>query len=413
MFSRVRMGITNRFMVKVESLENDLIELTRDLVRIPSENPPGNEEEVSQYVSDILGSIGFRVEFVEPSPRRVNTLGILEGTGDGSNLLFNGHYDTVPVGNLESWSMDPHEGDVRDGKIYGRGAGDMKGGVASAVIAARGLMECGVQLKGNFMIHAVADEETGSRYGSRYLVENGYETRKNVDMAVIGEGSVYKYKIYARTAVRGLQWLKIVSKGKAVHGSRPEEGVNAVLNMCKILLALNEHDFKYTPHNLLPNPTIAAGTLINGGIKENVVPELCEAVCDVRVIPGMSSSDIINEAQNVINELKQKDPTISAEVSSIFWWPTSEISKSEDVFQIAKEAVADVAGYELVPRGTSGSNDTAWLTGIAKVPAMAFGPGDNYRSGAHGANEWVSIKRLVDFAKIYGLMAIEACGVDM
>lgn len=398
-------------MVKVESLENDLIGLTRDLVRIPSENPPGNEEGVAQFVSNQLDSIGFNVELVEPKPKRVNTLGNLEGIGNGSNFLFNGHYDTVPLGNLEFWAMDPHEGEVRDGKIFGRGAGDMKGGIASAVIAARALMECGIQLKGNLLIHAVADEETGSSYGTRYLVENGYETRKNVDLAVIGEGSVFKDKIYARTAVRGLQWLKIISKGKAVHGSRPEEGVNAVLNMCKILLALNEHDFKYTPHDLLPKPTIAAGTLINGGTKENVIPELCEAVCDIRVIPGMSSLDVINEAKGVINELKKNDPNINAEVSSLFWWPTSEISKSEDVFQIALRAVANVAGYELLPRGTSGSNDTAWLTGIAKIPAMAFGPGDNYQSGAHGANEWVSIERLVDFAKIYGLMAMEACGV--
>ncbi len=407
------MSIIDRFLVKIESLENDLIGLTRDLVRIPSENPPGNEEEVAQYVSNQLESIGFKIEFVEPKPKRVNTLGNLEGIGNGSNFLFNGHYDTVPVGNLEFWAMDPHEGAVRDGKIYGRGAGDMKGGIASAVIAARALMECGIQLKGNFMIHAVADEETGSSYGTRYLVENGYETRKNVDLAVIGEGSVYKDQIFARTAVRGLQWLKIISKGKAVHGSRPEEGVNAVLNMCKILLALNEHNFKYTPHDLLPKPTIAAGTLINGGTKENVIPELCEAVCDIRVIPSMSSSDVINEAQDVINELKEEDPTINAEVSSLFWWPTSEISKSEDVFQIAQKAVKNVAGYELLPRGTSGSNDTAWLTGIAKIPAMAFGPGDNYQSGAHGANEWVSIERLLDFAKIYGLMAMEACGVVM
>jgi acetylornithine deacetylase/succinyl-diaminopimelate desuccinylase family protein len=403
--------IKEKFLGKVESLEEEIIELTRDLVRIPSENPPGNEEEISQYVSEKMEALGFKIEFVEPEPKRVNTLGILEGNSRGINFLFNGHYDTVPIGNLEFWSMDPFEGMVEERKIYGRGAGDMKGGIASAIIAAQAMIECGIRLKGNFLIHAVSDEETGSKFGTRYLVENGYESRENVDLAVIGEGSVFKNKIYARTAVRGLQWLKIVSKGKAVHGSRPEEGVNAVLNMCKILLALNKHTFKFTPHSLLPKPTIAAGTLINGGTKANVIPELCEAVCDVRVIPGMSSEDVINEAQDVINKLKKKDPDINAEVSSLFWWPTSEISKSENVFQIANSAVRNVSGYDLVPRGTSGSNDTAWLTGIAKIPAMAFGPGDNYQSGAHGANEWVSIDRLVDFAKIYGLMAIEACGI--
>lgn len=396
-------------MAKVDSLSEELVELTREMIRIPSENPPGDESGISQLIKEKLTSLNFDVEFVEPKPKRVNTLGVLRGTGGGRNFLFNGHYDTVPAGSLEFWSVDPFEGVVKNGRIYGRGSGDEKGAIASAIIAAKALTQAGIRLKGNLLIHAVADEETGSRYGTRHLVEKGYESPKNVDMAVVGEASVYDNRIYARTAVRGLQWVRIVVRGKAAHSSRPQQGTNAVLKMCKILLALNEHKFTFKPHDLLPEPTIAPGTIIRGGAKENIVPELCEATCDIRIIPGMTSDGVLKEVRAAIESLRREDPAIDAEVSPISWWPPSEISTSEELFKIAKKAVTPVVGYELEPRGFTGSNDTSWLTNVARIPAMAFGPGDNYLSGAHGANEWVSIDRLLDFAKIYGLMAIDAC----
>ena len=405
------MSIQKKFIEKVNSLSDELVDLTHKMVSVPSENPPGDERRISGLVKEELMSLGFDVELVEPALKRVNTLGTLRGAGGGRNFLFNGHYDTVPVGSRDFWTVDPLQGIVKEGRLYGRGSGDEKGAIASAIVAAKALDQLGVRLKGNLLIHAVADEETGSKFGTRYLVENGYESKANVDMAVVGEASVYDSRIYARIAVRGLQWLKIVVKGKAAHSSRPDAGTNAVLKMCKILLALDEHKLKHTAHRLLPDPTVACGTIIKGGAKENIIPELCEAVCDVRTIPGMTSEAILAEVRSVIDSLKQKDPAIDAEVSTISMWPPSEISESEDVFKIAKNAVSTTVGYELTPRGFTGSNDTSWLTTVAHLPAMAFGPGDNYLSGAHGPDEWVSIDRLVDFSKIYGLMIMEVCGI--
>lgn len=400
-----------KYMEKVEALTDNLVELTRAMVRIPSENPPGDETQISELVGEELKAIGFEVEYITSESKRVNTLATLKGVDTGKSFLYNGHYDTVPAGNIEFWTVNPFEAVVKNGRIYGRGASDMKGSIASAIIAARAMTELGIKLKGDFHIHAVADEETGSRYGTRHLVERGYVTPEKVDMVVVGEGSVYKSRIHIRTAVRGLHWFKIISKGKSAHSSRPEEGVNAVLNMCRILLALNEHRFSFTPHSLLPDPTIASGTMIHGGIKENMIPELCEAVCDIRVIPGMKSKTVLEEVKSLISSLKEEIPELKADVKPIFWWPPSETSTSEEIFKVAKRAVKTAVGYNLMPRGTSGSNDTSWITNVAKIPAVAFGPGDNYRSGAHGPDEWVSIDRLLDFAKIYGLMVMEICGV--
>jgi succinyl-diaminopimelate desuccinylase len=227
------------------------------------------------------------------------------------------------------------------------------------------------------------------------------------DMAIVGEGSVYKGHIYARTAVRGRHLIRITTKGKAAHSSSPELGKNAVLKMGKVLQSLNEHQFIFPRHRLLPDPTIAPGTLIEGGPKDNIIPEKCISTSDLRTVPGMDSQKIIEEIRRIINDLKNEDPELDAEAEIFLEKPPSEISPEEEVFKLANLAVKKVVGYELKPRGTSGSNDTSWLTNLANIPSMALGPGGG---NAHGANEWVEVKSLMDFAKIYGLIFMNACG---
>ena len=402
------MSLRAKFFDKVDSLSSELVELTQEMVRTPSENPPGDERAVSGLVSDRLEALGFDVELVESEPRRVNTLGTLRGAGGGGNFLFNGHYDTVPVGNLEFWSVDPFGGLVKDGRLYGRGSGDMKGAIASAIIAAKAMGEAGIGLQGDYMIHGVADEEFFGRYGTRYLAEKGYVDSETVDMAVVGEGSVKDGVIHARTAVRGRVLVKLLVRGKSAHSSRPQDGVNAVLKMGKVLLAIDNHGFSFPPHPLLPAPSIAPGTVIKGGTKDNIIPELCEAICDVRIVPGMTVDGVLEDVRGVVGELKGLDPELDVEVTSPLNKPPSEISTSDELFRIADRAVRAAVGYELRPVGTSGSNDTSWLTTISRIPAMAFGPGGG---NAHGADEWASVGMLVDFTKIYGLMAMEICGV--
>ena len=403
------MSIWTKFFQRIDALTPELIELTQKLVKTPSENPSGDERGVSGVVSECLEALGFNVELVEGEPLRVNTLGKLEGSGGGRNFLFNGHYDTVPVGDLDFWSVDPFGGLVKEGRIYGRGSGDMKGAIASAIIAAKALGEAGIRLKGDFMIHGVADEEIFGRYGTRYLAEKGYVSPENVDMAVVGEGSMKDGRIHARTAVRGRVLVNLKVRGKSAHSSRPQNGVNAVLKMSKVLLAIDAHGFDFPPHPLLPAPTIAPGTVIKGGTKGNVIPELCEAISDVRIVPGMTVEGVLGEILGIVDGLKKLDLELDVEVSSPLNKPPSEIPASHELFRVADEAVRATVGYELKPVGTSGSNDTSWLTTVAGIPAMAFGPGGG---NAHGADEWTSIETLGDFAKIYGLMAMEICGVE-
>ena len=401
------MSVEKRLIDEIERLRNRIIEYTREMVRIPSENPPGDETEVSDYVSKLLASLGFDVEQVESKPNRVNTLGVLKGTGGGKTLLWNGHYDTVPVGNLDYWTVDPFDGELKGGRIYGRGSGDMKGAISSAIVASKALGNLGLRLRGDLHLHAVADEEFFGRYGTKYLCENGYV--KGVDAAIVGEASTRDGIVMARPAVRGRTLVNIHVKGRSAHSSRPDMGVNAVLKMSKVLLAIDETKFSFPKHELLPDPTIAPGTTIKGGTKDNIIPEDCEAVCDVRIVPGMDPEKVLQDIRAVVERLKSSDPELDIYVESPLNKPPSEISLDHPLYKTAAKATEQVVGYRLEPLGASGSNDTSYLTNLACVPAMAFGPGGG---NAHAPDEWVDVETLVTFAKIYGLMMLDICSYE-
>lgn len=402
------MSIQKKFLQHVDSLSRELVNLTQELIQRKSENPPGDERTVSELVAAEFNKLGLQVTQIEAQPNRINTIGIRKGTGDGHSLLFNGHYDTVPIGNINNWSVEPYSGTPSNGWLIGRGTADEKGAIAAVITMVKALQDCGIQLSGDLQIHAVADEETGSHYGTQHLIQKGYV---NADMAVVMEGSTFNRQIHVRTAIRGLHWVEVITKGKAAHSSRPRAGASAVLAMARILLALDQHNFKHTPHALLPPPTIAAGTMINGGIKENVIPESCRAICDIRTIPGMTKTNILDEIQKIIGHTMKTYPDINIELNTRHWWPSSEISENEEVVTLAKKATETVVGYQLKPIGTAGSNDASYLNTLANIPTIAFGPGDQLLSRTHGANERVEIQNLINFAKIYGLMAMNACGV--
>ncbi len=397
-----------KFLQQVDSLSRELVNLTQELVQRKSENPPGDERAVSELVASEFQAVGLHVEQIESQSNRINTIGILKGAGEGHSLLFNGHYDTVPIGDINNWSVEPVSGTSANGWIIGRGSADEKGAIAAVIMMVKALQNCGIQLSGDLQIHAVADEEAGSSYGTKHLIQKGYV---NADMAVVMEGSTFNQHIHVRTAIRGLHWVEVITKGKAAHSSRPSAGANAVLAMARILLALDQHNFKHTPHPLLPSPTIAAGTMISGGIKENVIPEICRAVCDIRTIPGMTEADILDELRKIIRDTRKAYPEISTKLNTRHWWPSSEISEDEKVVTIAKKATETVVGYQLKPIGTAGSNDASYLNTLANVPTIAFGPGDQLLSRTHGADERVEIQNLINFAKIYGVMAMNACGI--
>jgi succinyl-diaminopimelate desuccinylase len=402
------MSLEREVLQSIEKSAPRLVVLTQELIRQKSVNPPGDVSAVAQVLQDDLSSIGMDVTLHTSGAGMVNLQAVLKCAKAKPRFLFSGHMDVVTEGDPAAWTVGPFEGAVMGDLIFGRGAADMKGGLAAIASCLRGLVESGVKLNGEVVFHAVADEEADSIYGTKYMIKKGLAT---ADMGIVAEGSVFGGTIALRPAVRGNCWLKLTTHGRAAHASNPSNGVNAVLEMSRLLLALEKVQFEFTPHKLLPPPTISPGTVIRGGSKTNVIPERCEAEVDVRLVPGMTSESVVNKFNEIIKSLKMDDPKFSASVEPFAYAPAAEIDESSPALAAAKKATETVVGYEPKLTAGYGTTDGAYLIHDAGIPVICgFGPGDHKTGKQHGADENVSITELVNFAKIYALTLMYALG---
>lgn len=392
-----------KILREVDDSRQEIIDFLVSLIQIPSINPPGNEEEVAAIIEEKLTKSGIDVKRVVAEQGRPNIIGRVRGTEGTHLLLFNGHMDVVPIGDMGKWWVDPFGARIIDGKVYGRGACDMKGGLAAMMMAGVILRRLDIPLGGDLILTAVVDEEMGGAMGTRYLVEKGLRA----DAAVVGEPSFDRMTI----AHMGNLSLKLISTGKAVHASVPHLGVNAVEKMAKVLLALNEMKLRHVPHRLFQDgPTIAVGTTINGGVADNTIPDYCEATVDVRTLPGMSETEIIGEVKHLIGELKKDDDAIDVKIESHSWAESVEISEGETIVETVSDVVARITGKKPPIASANQTFDGRYLINEAGIPTVAFGPGNGKCGNAHGANEWVGTDDIIMATKIYAITAVEFLG---
>lgn len=368
--------------------EDEVVEMCRDLVRAPSENPPGNEEAVAKVVETWLATLDLGCEFVTPLPGRVSTVSSW-GTGDRT-LLFNGHYDVVPALDVDSWPHPPFSAVVEDGKLYGRGSVDMKGGIAACIAAVSALQRAGIEPSGRLLMHFVADEESLGTHGTRFLVSNGY--CDGVNEAVVGEPS----DMHLVIAERGAVWLRVVTEGRAAHGSTPQLGTNAIRHMARVVEAVEGMRFTKL-HEILGAPTTNVGT-IRGGSKINMVPDRCEIEIDRRTIPREARDDVVGEIQAVLDSLGADDPEFRAHLEVIDDGEPSETPEGTSMVTLLAEA-RDALGVRGSEVGYAGVTDARFLINQAGVPSVICGPGDLLQ--AHTTGEHVAVSQLADAARVY------------
>ena len=245
----------------------ELLAYAGALIGAPSENPGGTEDEAASVAADILTSLGATPEIIRSDDGRPS---VVARFGDGSrpSLAWNGHLDTVPAGSPDRWTSPPFAGEIRDGKLIGRGACDMKGAIAAALASAAAIARVGVPLAGSLWFHLAADEELAGIHGTKVLWERGMLDQ---DAAIVGEPT----ELQLGMAQRGGAWVTATAHGRAAHGSQPHRGVNAITSIARLMLRLEEAlpDLK---HPLIGGPTVNAA-LIEGGSAPNVVPDRAQA----------------------------------------------------------------------------------------------------------------------------------------
>ncbi len=381
----------NRFIRKRE-----LIELTTQLVQIPTENPPGNEKKIALFLKPILLRMGFKVK-IHLSPKgRYNIVAEKRWGQGGQTLIFNGHLDVVPPGVLSQWKYPPFSGKLERGKIYGRGASDMKGGISSFLQALSMISRSKNHLdKGGVILHLVSDEESHGHQGMGFLIQK-IGIRGNA--VIVGEPTGLDPVI----AQKGALWLRIFTLGKSAHGSRPDLGVNAIEKMMKAIEQIRAIPLE-KKHDLLGKPTLSIGT-IQGGVKVNVVPERCVIEVDRRMLPVEKKEEVLREIKKVLDSLQSHDPNFQYRMEEIDFAEPSEVSPEEEIVKIGVDAIQEVRGRRSKIRGFSGFTDARFYINQCQIPTLIFGPGGIGES--HTTNESVEVEALVQAAHIYGMITL-------
>lgn len=377
-----------------------VVALTSELVSVDTRNPPGNEAPIEETVIKALAHRRPAWKRIEPEPGRVSLVAELpHPEGPGSNrpvLIVNGHLDVVPV-SADAWSHDPFDPWLEDGKLYGRGTADMKGGIAAAICALDALEDAGAVPACDLVFHLVADEERGGRVGTRALLEQGLIRG---DACLIPEPTGLQLCI----AERGLMQAFIRVEGRPGHGSRPREGVSAIEHAAKLVLALHAADFGDPEHPLLGRPTANVGT-INGGTTFNTVAESCVIGVDRRVLPGATRESTEAGVRERIESAGV--PGLRYEFEVDVFGEASEMSSGEPFAQLVGEAVAKATGTPPSVIGMSFTTDARFLRNQAGIPAVVCGPGAVEQ--AHGNDEYVTVAGLVDataaFAELFATFA--------
>lgn len=359
------------------------IKLLCDLVAADSVNPSlvaggAGETEIARIIADELRSAGLDVEVAEAAPGRPNVVAILEGRRQGRSLMLCGHMDTVGVAGMEA----PFDPIVRDGRLYGRGAEDMKGGLAAMLGAARAVATSGGLPAGRLIIAAVADEEYAS-IGAVALV-----ARCSADAAVVPEPT----DLVIATGHKGFTWVEITTEGIAAHGSRPREGRDAILRMGRVLARLEALDRKLqsrAPHPVLGTASLHA-SLINGGRELSTYPDRCVLHMERRSITGEGRDTALAEVEAILASLRSEDDQFRASAKVLFDRRPYETPLNHFLIPALETALAK-AGRVPSRGGVSFWTDAAIL-GHAGIPSVIFGPGG---AGLHGTEEYVEVDKVL------------------
>jgi acetylornithine deacetylase len=367
------------------------------LVRIPSINPEfggEGEGEIAGWVAKEMGRLGMTARRFEAVPGRPSVVGVLPGAGGGPVLMLYAHIDTVGIEGM----AEPFSGDAREGRVYGRGAFDMKGGLAACLAAVRALREAGVTLAGDVLIAAVADEEVASIGIQEVLLH------VTADAAIVTEPTLMTVGL----AHKGFCWIEVETFGRAAHGSAFDEGIDANLRMGRFLARLDalEQELRTSdPHPLVGPPSLHAA-LLRGGTGASTYAASCRLTVERRMVPGETEEMVVAQLQAIADGLAEEDPTFRAEIRPALTRASFEVAADAPIVRTVLDAATEVTGETPVTRGFGFWMDAAFLA-AAGVETVVFGARGE---GAHADVEWADVESHVQLADVLARAARAYCG---
>jgi succinyl-diaminopimelate desuccinylase len=420
-------SLIDRVLLEVERAADESVAFTADMVRIPTVNPPGEAyEECARFIGRTLQRLGFDIEYLAAEGRpehtvrypRLNVIGTRTGLSSRPTVHLNGHFDVVPAG--EGWSVDPFGGLVRDGRIYGRGACDMKAGIAAAAFAAEAIRRAGVPVPGTIEVSGTVDEESGGFAGVAWLAEHGRLSATRTDYCIIPEPLNVDRVCVGH---RGVYWFEVATRGHIAHGSMPFLGVSAIEGMGHLLQAIREELIPALATRQTEMPVVPIGarqaTLnINGivggqpvdGIQTPCVADTCRAVFDRRFLLEEGFDATRLEIERVLERVRTRTPDVTYSLKDLMVVHPTRTPDDSPVIAAIEHGVSHVLGRKPVRVASPGTYDHKHVARIAGVPhCVAYGPGELEQ--AHQPDEYCRVDDLVNSTKVLALAILELTGV--
>ena len=417
----------DRVLAAVEAIQDEAVAFTSALIRIPTINPPGEcYEDCARFIGQTLGALDFAIEYhaAEGRPEhtrthpRVNVIGTRAGRTARPLVHLNGHFDVVPAGN--GWTVDPFGGEVREGRIWGRGACDMKAGIAAAVFAVEAIRRAGVALNGSVEISGTVDEESGGFAGVAWLAEQGRISADRTDFAIIPE-PLYVDRICI--GHRGVYWFEVQTRGRIAHGSMPFHGVSAIDHLGLVLERMRTELQPALARRRTEMPVIPPGarqaTLnVNGisggqpvdGIQTPCVADRCRAVFDRRFLLEEGFDRTRAEIVDLLDGLAREVPGFSYDLRDLMVVHPTRTPDGSPVIGALERALQRVLGRSSLV-ASPGTYDQKHFARIAGVPhCVAYGPG--ILDLAHQPDEYCDITDLMDATRVIALAVLELTGTD-
>jgi len=408
---------------EIDDRRDELVGLTRDLIRFPTINPPGEAyQPCAEFIGKRLSKRGFDIEYVRATDTpgdsdaypRINVVARREGSGSGPCVHFNGHIDVVEVGS--GWTVPPFDGLVKDGKVYGRGACDMKGGLASAIIAVEALIDSDPNHPGVIEISGTVDEESGGLGGVAYLAERGWFSAPRVDHVIIPEPlNVDRVCI----GHRGVWWAEIETMGRMAHGSMPFLGDSAIRHMNAVLERIEQELYPALARRVSDMPVVPDGARqstmninslhggqeeIQEGLPTPCVADSCRMIIDRRFLIEESLDDVRAEMVEILEGLVQSRPDFKYDLREMLAVAPSISDKNGPVAATTAAAIREVLAVEPSFVCSPGTYDQKHIDRIGRLKdCIAYGPGE--LDLAHQPDEWVGIDDMVAAAKVMALTA--------
>ncbi|HHZ10290.1 MAG TPA: acetylornithine deacetylase/succinyl-diaminopimelate desuccinylase family protein [Rhizobiales bacterium] len=406
----------------IEAKTDDLVALTRDLIGFPTVNPPGEAyAPCAEYIGRRLEKRGFAVEYVRgvgtpgDSDRypRTNVVARIEGRRPGRTVHFNSHIDVVEAG--DGWTVDPFAAVVRDGRVYGRGTCDMKGGLAASIVAVEAYLETNPDFSGAIEISGTVDEESGGFGGVAYLARKGYFSKPRVDHVIIPE-PLNKDRICL--GHRGVWWAEIETKGQIAHGSMPFLGDCAVRHMGAVLEAFEKDLFPALDRKRTAMPVVPEGARrstmninsIHGGQTEDFrpglpspnVPDRCRLTIDRRFLLEEDIAEVKSEVTDILDRLKRERPKFDYTIRDVMEVQPTMTDREAPVVKAVAQAIREIFDREPAYVISPGTYDQKHVTRLGHIyDCIAYGPG--ILDLAHRPDEWVGIDDMVDSAKVMAI----------